>query len=135
LKNYVAVHPEILGLPASVGRGEVEYILPSRDCLDVLFRHAHEAVCAEVKSAISDEADIVRGIFQCVKYSALLEAEQATRGDEPNARTVLILESHLPVRLIPMKNILGIEVIEGVKPDGKTYGEIVADHAIRWSPR
>lgn len=116
LKGYVAAHPEILGLPVSAGRGQVEYPLPSRDCLDVFFRHAQEAVCAEVKSAISDEADIVRGIFQCVKYSALLEAEQATKGDQRKARAVLVLESRLPARLIPMKNILGIEVIEGVKP-------------------
>lgn len=122
LKNYVALHPEILGLPASVGRGEIEYSLASHDCLDVLFRHSHEAVCAEVKSAISDEADIVRGIFQCVKYTALLEAEQAIRGDEPNARTVLVLESHLPARLISMKNILGVEVIEGVKRNGQNIG-------------
>jgi hypothetical protein len=33
-------------------------------------------VCVEVKSRISSEEDLIRGIFQCVKYGAVLDAQE-----------------------------------------------------------
>jgi hypothetical protein len=68
----------------------------------------------EVKSKISDNADILRGLFQCVKYKHLLEAEQAVNGDTPNCRVLLVLESSFPAELVSVKNILGIEVLEKI---------------------
>ena len=59
--------------------------------------------------------DIVRGLYQCVKYLAILEARQAAKRLPQNARTVLILENAFPNELMPLKHILGVEVIDDVK--------------------
>lgn len=69
-----------------------------------------------MKSSISVEGDIVRGLFQCVKYRAVMEAVLLTKAERQNARALLVLESKLPQSLIPLRNMLGIEVVEGVSP-------------------
>jgi hypothetical protein len=88
--------------------------LPSGDSLDVFFTHRKEHIGIEVKSHISDSADIARGLYQCVKYQAVLEARQAANGQPQNVRTILILGGELPLELLPLKNVLGIEVFENV---------------------
>lgn len=116
LKHFVAQHPETIYLPPTTPNGETEYPLPSGDRLDVLFRDKDDWIAVEVKASISGVDDIVRGMFQCVKYRAVIEAYQATKSLSQSARTILVLESSLPDALIPLKNILGIEVIENVVP-------------------
>lgn len=110
-KNYIAKRPDILGLPPNL-KGQTEYELPSMDTVDVLFNNEGEKVGVEVKSKISDTNDISRGLFQCVKYKALIEAEQKANDDLPNCRVTLVLEGPLPRELIGLKNLLGIDVIE-----------------------
>jgi hypothetical protein len=104
LKYFVANNPEIVGLP-------------SGDCLDVSFTRKNIWVAAEVKSSISNDADLARGLFQCVKYLAVMEANLIADAKPANARVVLVLESSLPSSLVPLKNLLGIEVVERVNPD------------------
>jgi hypothetical protein len=116
LKTYVSLNPELLGLPSRVAPGAIEYPLPSGDLLDVQFHHKGELTGVEVKSSISGTGDIVRGLYQCVKYEAVLEAMQVAAGKRKNARTVLVLEGNFPISLIGLKNVLGIEVIENIKP-------------------
>lgn len=110
-KNYMAKHPELLGLKDSL-KGKVEHVLPSADIVDVLFIDGEERIGVEVKSKISDVADIHRGLFQCVKYKAVIEAEQIANDELPNCRVVLALEKSLPPELLSLKNQLGIEVFE-----------------------
>jgi hypothetical protein len=114
LKEYVAAHPEIVGLPANLKRGETESGLPSADCIDVLFRNGPAWIGAEVKSAISGEDDIVRGMFQCIKYRALMEAAQKYQLETVNARVVLVLGKRLLGKLLWAKNLFGTEVVENV---------------------
>lgn len=116
LKLYVSAHPESVGLDRNVGKGEVEYLLPSGDTVDVLFQHKGEWIAVEVKASLSDRLDVARGLFQCVKYRAVIEAVQATRSLDQNARALLVLEGALPAELIPVKNTLGVEVVEAVVP-------------------
>lgn len=92
----------------------MEYPLPSGDVVDVLFQDGHDLIAVEVKSLISPVGDIARGVFQCVKYRAVLEAFQASQGKVQSARAILALESSLPVVLRPLKNMLGTEVMESV---------------------
>lgn len=80
-----------------------------------MFQHK-DWVAVEVKSAISPTPDILRGLFQCVKYRAVIEAVQATELLPQNARALLVLEGALPSELLPIKNTLRIEVIEHVTP-------------------
>ena len=115
LKEYVAEHPEIVGLPANLKRGETEFGLPSADCIDVLFRNKSAWIGAEVKSALSGEDDIVRGMFQCIKYRALIEASQKYQLEAVDARVVLVLGKHLPGNLLWAKNLFGTDIIEDVR--------------------
>lgn len=116
LKEYVAQNPKVLGLGANAPVGTTEYLLPSGDCLDVSFSGKKIWVAAEVKSSVSAEGDIVRGLFQCVKYRAVMEAVLLTESRPPNARALLVLESKFPQSLIPLRNMLGVEVVESISP-------------------
>lgn len=62
LKEYVASHPEIVGLHAHVGKGDTEAPLLSGDALDVSFTTTAEWVAAEVKVTY----------FRCTRYSTRL---------------------------------------------------------------
>ena len=115
LKEFVARTPSVVGLPLSCPKGETEFSLPSGDSVDVQFFWNNEFIAVEVKSEISNMADVYRGLFQCVKYQVVSEAMLAVAGKPQNVRTVLILESSFPSELLPIKNMLGIEVISNVK--------------------
>lgn len=119
LKKYVSNHPHAVGLPSALNTGEMEHNLPSGDTIDVFFRSRREHIGVEVKSANSDVADITRGLYQCIKYRAVLEARLAAIGKPQNVRTLLVLGGPLPVELLPLKNILGVHVIENI---GKNIG-------------
>ncbi len=116
LKAYVAQNPKVIGLGANTPKGITEFPLPSGDCLDVSFSSKKVWVAAEVKSSISAEGDIVRGLFQCVKYRAVMEAVLLTESRPQNARALLVLESKFPHSLIPLRNMLGVEVVDGISP-------------------
>lgn len=117
LKEYVAKRPDIIGLPLSAGRGETEHLLPAGDKPDVSFHHKDTWIAAEVKSAISSVEDITRGIFQCVKYRAVMEASLTAQFRPANARAVLVMEGKLTTDLRTLKNMLGVEVIENISPE------------------
>lgn len=116
LKEYLACNPAAIGLKANTPTGVTEFALPSGDSLDVSFRDTKVWVAAEVKSAISNEADIIRGLFQCIKYRAVMEAVLVSQSLPQNARAILVLESKLPQSLISLRNLLGVEVVECVTP-------------------
>lgn len=118
LKEFVAKHPQIVGLPASLSPGKMEKPLLSGDVLDVFFSQGQDHIAVEVKSARSGETDILRGMFQCVKYRAVLEAQQAVDGVAQSARGILVLETKLPPKFQAIKNIPGIECVDGVTPNG-----------------
>ena len=115
LKNFVAHNPSCIGLSPQVGDGRTEYSLPSGDCLDVLFLTKKAWIAVEVKSVISPINDLARGLFQCVKYLAVLDAWRGFEGDSRDRRALLVLEGELPQRLIPLRNTLGVKVIENVR--------------------
>ncbi|WP_426596255.1 hypothetical protein [Pectobacterium brasiliense] len=117
MKEYISRTPKSVSLPVKTSNGEIEYKLPSGDTIDVLFKNKKDWIAVEVKSRISNDNDITRGIFQCIKYKAVLEAMQTASGLPQNARAILALESELPEKLIALKNILNVEVIELIKID------------------
>lgn len=116
LKEYVACNPRIIGLSSNTPVGVTEYRLPSGDSLDVSFNCKAIWVAAEVKSAISTESDIVRGLFQCVKYRAVMDAVLLVEASPQIAQAILVLESVFPQALIPLRNLLGIIVVDGITP-------------------
>lgn len=116
IKEFVANNPTLVGVSARFGPGKTEHPLPSGDSLDVSFMGKKIWVAAEVKPSSSNETDIKRGIYQCVKYLAVMEAVQRAASIPQNARAVLVLGGPLPQSLIALRNILGVEVIENVRP-------------------
>lgn len=115
-KEYVSTHPALFGLPAKL-RGETEHLFASADCLDVLFKNGCEWVGVEVKGPISDEFDLNRGLFQCVKYLALLEAEQKLLQQGVNCRVLLATCQPLPTALNARRLVLNVTVQQIDFPD------------------
>lgn len=116
LKELVRTNPHLVGLAIGDGAGEAEYCLPSGDSVDVVFRQKRRVHAVEVKPASAAEADIARGLFQCVKYRAVLEALAGYEHDRRKITVCLALGATLPVRLIPLRNSLNIDVFESLAP-------------------
>jgi hypothetical protein len=114
LKEFVALNPRVVGLPARAEPGRTEYVFPSADIIDVLFIRGRNWVGVEVKSKRSSNDDIARGLYQCVKYQALMDAVQKVEQRQSDARVVLLLEGRFPTELLALKHTLGVEVIDGV---------------------
>lgn len=113
LKQYIFAHPESIGI-RNVVNSDTEFILLSGDCLDVYFEQKDGTrVAVEVKSSISPDDDILRGLYQCVKYKAILDAENKTHGVFGDTRSILVLEGTLSESNQQVKDSLGLFVIEG----------------------
>lgn len=90
LKEYVVRHPEILGINGIV-KATTEYLLPSEDRLDVYFELSNgDRIAVEVKPSISDDADLIRGIFQCIKYGSILDAIRKVEAEDYSIKTILL---------------------------------------------
>ena len=116
LKEFVAMNPSAIGLPKTTHIGKTEYRLPSGDCLDISFRSKRTWIAVEVKSRTSRHQDLVRGIFQCIKYQAILDAVLIAESQTSDARVLLVLEESLPESLQPLCNLLGVDVVDCVNP-------------------
>lgn len=115
LKLEIAKRPTLIGLSASFAPGTTEFRLPSGDIVDVILQGRQRRIGVEVKSCISDSADIVRGLFQCVKYLALLKALRNWEGKSYAVEVVLAIEGPFPKELVPLRNLLGVRVVESIK--------------------
>lgn len=74
LKLYLARNPHVIGIEW-VGHGDTERLLLSGDRLDISFRDDESWIAVEVKGENFPVADLVRGIFQCIKYKVILESQ------------------------------------------------------------
>lgn len=121
LKKYVAEHPELFGV-APTAKATEEYPLHSRDVIDVFFETDDEWVGIEVKSWVSDgdELDYRRGVYQVVKYRALLEAQAKVEqlGRTVSVKVCLVLERFMPKTFKELPGQLDVKVFEGIVPMG-----------------
>jgi len=115
LKRAIAADPTLVGLPRQCTCLGVEYPLPSGDSLDVFLQYRRTQYAVEVKSAISERADIVRGMFQCVKYQAVLQAWASYQHHDTDIEVILALEAKLPAELLPLRNALQINVVDCIQ--------------------
>ncbi len=115
LRDYVYNHPEVVGEFSVVAKYR-EYPLKSGDVVDVLFKTPTGMIAIEVKSRRSGEDDIERGIYQCVKYKAVLEAESIILGEQGFVDCILVLEGNLPQGLNRVASRLQVSVLEDIKP-------------------
>jgi hypothetical protein len=115
LKEYVAAHPVRFGAPNGCSRGEKEKRLETYDEIDVWFMYPGEELAVEVKSVRSDDIDRERGLFQCVKYKALLLARTKLTNTKSLIRSKLVSEVPLTGKLARWARQLGVEV-QIIKP-------------------
>ncbi len=113
LKQYIADNPRVIGL-SGFGKGDTEYCFPSADRIDVVFRKHDRWVGVEVKGPSSPDEDLLRGLFQTVKYAALREAELKAKSRMGKADVILVLSRKLPAGLKVVKNLLGVTVVDGI---------------------
>ena len=120
-KKYISLNPQVLGIKEKPFCTETEHTFPTLDAVDVLFKVDKRWIGAEAKAIHSDTEDIHRGLYQCVKYKALLKAEQMEqmvleiKTDITDIEVVLAVEGDFPKGLIAIKNTLGIKVVDNIK--------------------
>lgn len=122
LKEYIASHPEVIGIK-NVKLTIVEHKLLSGDKLDVYFecqRKRNETleknhIAVEVKPASSPDDDVLRGIFQCVKYQVVMDAMRVVDNDNYENSVLLVLGGPISKENRLIANDLNIEYIDNVK--------------------
>lgn len=90
LKRWVASHPEELAGFGNYLAGTNEKLLSSGDRLDAHFDNGKQRLAVEVKTSRCSEDELQRGVYQAVKYRAVLRAEQKATRHVPNGEAVLV---------------------------------------------
>lgn len=125
LKHFLGEHYQLLGI-AGQFRADFERKLLSGDVADLLLdeEDGPRRVCVEVKSIISDESDLIRGLFQCVKYEAVLDAHETydlarnTNCSPRRIEVVLATEGPLPDSLRDLGKRLGVRIVSRIVVPG-----------------
>lgn len=107
LKAYVAANPGALRLGLKQPQTEPERDLPSGDRVDVEIVDGPRRIAVEVKSIRSGDADLVRGVYQCIKYRAVMKA-QSGFGDDAECDAILVTERALPPSIAALARRLNI---------------------------
>lgn len=110
IKEYVYNHPESLGIEGVINK-KLEHLLPSGDRLDVYFEtEEDEHIAIEIKPSTSPEQDTFRGIFQCVKYQAVMDSYRAVDNGCYTNSTILVCAGSLRDNQKLLAEELGIEI-------------------------
>ncbi|MEJ8563209.1 hypothetical protein QTO30_19670 [Yoonia sp. GPGPB17] len=105
LKIWASANPAVLGIAASM-LAQPEAKLLSGDRVDVLFSDGKDFVAIEVKSCRSGPDDWQRGIYQCLKYMAILRAQEYPVPAKVSA--VLLTEAEVTPKLKARAKALGV---------------------------
>lgn len=90
LKAWAARNPAVFGDYGLYGPGENEKVLSSGDRLDAYFSNGVERLAVEVKPRASTDDELKRGVYQCIKYRAVMRAENRSVGEAPLVAAVLV---------------------------------------------
>ena len=104
LRLWVTANPRRIRRSFEGARTETEFCLDSGDRIDAVFHLSDRTIVLEVKSRISNDVDLKRGVYQCVKYRAVkaamdlranvpIEAILVTE-DEPSGEIMAMLRQH-----------------------------------------
>ena len=110
--NHRALRLKVTREPSLVRRGlrpestETEVELLSGDRVDVVSVAKDGTVAIEVKSKDSNWNDLRRGVYQCVKYRAVIAAQDVRR--KPTVESWLVTETELPGELRALARHLGV---------------------------
>ena len=111
-RNHRALRLWVRDNPGRIRRGyrhfdtDTEVLLDSADRVDVVYYGRTLTVVLEVKSRDSDDTDLRRGVFQCIKYRAVTEAMDIR--SKPQVVPVLVTQTPLPGDLAELARRHGI---------------------------
>jgi hypothetical protein len=114
LRLWIRDHPKSVHASFDGAETETESSLESGDRVDVMYRCPDRVVLLEVKSRRSNDVDLKRGVYQCIKYRAVREAMDVRH--KPLIETYLVTETELPgdiaalLRLHKIKHFLAPQV-------------------------
>ena len=115
LKKYICQHPECLNYK-DVVFAETEHPLPSGDSLDVYFELSDgKHVAIEVKPSIAPDQDICRGVFQCVKYNAVMDALRKIECKGYEIEVLLVTAGNFSSQNKALAEELDVKYVEGFK--------------------
>jgi hypothetical protein len=118
LKAYVLANPQLFDIQTGPGFfAEPEYPLLSADVIDVFFGTNEAWTGVEVKSIRSADDDLQRGVYQVVKYRAVLEAQALIQAPEAPRQVAVFLavERALPQKLQQVAAKLGVQWREVIR--------------------
>ena len=107
LRLWVKDNPDRIKKKFHGVRTETEVELLSGDRVDVVYYAKTENVAIEIKSRDSNRDDLQRGIFQCVKYGAVLRAQNLQQTFP--VHSLLVTESKLDPDLGHLAKKLGVK--------------------------
>ena len=116
LRLWVKENPGALSSSYRAFQTQTEFVLDSADRVDVVYRGPDLTVAIEVKSSDSDNADLRRGVFQCIKYRAVMEAMDIR--SDPGIIAILVTQTDLPHDLRPLPRKHGIKHFKICSPAG-----------------
>ena len=87
-------------------QAETEVVVDSADRVDAVFNLTDEVIAIEVKSRDSNLIDLRRGVFQCIKYRAVLDAMDIRQSASVSA--MLVTETVLPGEIKELLKTHGI---------------------------
>lgn len=90
LKAWVCANPEWLDDFGRFEEGVSERGLSSGDRLDCYFENKRLRLAVEVKVSHVSDDELMRGVYQCIKYRAVIRAEQQALRRAPNGDAVLV---------------------------------------------
>lgn len=115
MKEAICNNPSLVRCK-NVEYKETEHVLYSADRLDVFFILKNgDHIAVEVKPSTAPEDDIIRGIFQCVKYKAVMDAERTIEASNHNNATLLVIGGPMPAQAKRIANDLKVSYIEKFK--------------------
>ncbi len=95
LKEDAASRPSMFRMP-KYSRPEFEYRLRSQDCVDLVLWAPGRICAVEVRGKNASDADVVKGVYQTLKYKALCEAELLVDADHRTVSAFLLVGRELP---------------------------------------
>jgi hypothetical protein len=106
----------LVGLPKTAS-ADIEHTYGTGDRVDVEFRDGAKRLAVEVKSVISSEEDVIRGLFQCIKYRYLCRAHQKLDGVMPNGDALLVVARKVTPLVKEYARILNVRYIHVPQPE------------------
>lgn len=112
LKAWVLANPTQFLEFGLFPHGESEARLQSGDCVDAMLSNGALRLAVEVKPARSGEPEMIRGIFQCVKYRHTINAEYLVDNVRLPGNSVLVSTRPLSSQEQRIANMLDVRYIK-----------------------